>query len=152
MWGWVKPGSDLPGIKASKKVMLPRLAIQIFSGENRMYLFFFVVVMLLAPIAARAECRPPEEVKVVNARIVNIEIGDASKFPSHHPDAYHATNFHLALPGCAGIPVVVREIEPLAPKCRNDQTISTKGTYMEFLIDKDHSIYVAAYPKEIICR
>jgi hypothetical protein len=108
--------------------------------------------MLLAPVAARsAECQPPENVKVVNAKILNVEVRDASKFPSHHPDVYYSTNFHVALPGRTGIPVVVREIEPLAPKCQNGQTISAMGTYMKFMTDKTR-IYVAVYPKEIACR
>ena len=53
--------------------------------------------------------------------------------------------------GCTGIPVIVREIEPLAPKCQNGQTISATGKYMQFMIDKTR-IYVAVHSKEIACR
>ena len=117
-----------------------------------MYLFFFLVAMLLVPIAAdAAECQPAEKVSVVNAKILNVEVMDASKFPSHHPDVYYSTNFRVALPGCTGLPVVVREIELLAPKCQNGQTISTTGSYMKYLTDKTR-IYVAVYPKELACR
>jgi hypothetical protein len=117
-----------------------------------MYLFLLLVAMLLTPIAARAaECRPAENVKVVNAKILKVDVADASKFPSHHPDVYYSTDFHVALPGCTGLPVIVREIEALAPKCQNGQTISATGKYMEFLTDKTR-IYVAVYPKEITCR
>jgi len=117
-----------------------------------MYLFFFLIATLLAPVAARAaDCQPDEKVRVANAKILNVEVMDASKFPSHHPDVYYSTDFHVTLPGCAGLPVIVREIEPLAPKCRMGQTVNGTGTYMRYLIDKTR-IYVAFYPKDIACR
>ena len=47
--------------------------------------------------------------------------------------------------------MIVREIEPLAPKCQNGQTISATGKYMQFMIDKTR-IYVAVHSKEIACR
>jgi hypothetical protein len=112
----------------------------------------FAAVILLVPIESHAaECRPGEEVKVVNAKIAKVDVADASKFPSHHPDVYYSTNFHVAQPGCAGIPVIVREIEPLAPKCRVGQTINGTGAYMQYLVDKT-IVYVAFYPREFDCR
>jgi hypothetical protein len=117
-----------------------------------MYRLCYLIGMLLAPMAARAaECKPPENIKVVNAKILDVEVADASKFPSHHPDVYYSTDFHVTLPGCTGIPVIVREIEPLAPTCRMGQTVNVTGKYMAFLVDKTN-IYVAVYSKAIACR
>ena len=117
-----------------------------------MYFIFFLIATTLAPIAASAaECRPPENVRVFGATILDVEVRDPSKFPSHHADVYYSTTFKIGLPGCSGIPVVVREMEPIVQKCQKGQTINATGTYMEYFSNKTH-IYVAVYPKDITCR
>ena len=105
-----------------------------------MYKFCLFIFIALVPVAAHAaQCQPPEKVKVADAKILKVEVMDASKFPSHHPDVYYSTNFQLNLPGCTGIPIVFREVEPLAPKCRMGQTVSATGTYMEFMTDRTNT-------------